>query len=1137
MANAYQGLTIELNGKSTGLSKALSDARKSASGVSKELKMIDKALKLDPGNVKLLAQQQEGYRKKIKATQDELEALRETEKQLGKDGMDSEQWTKLQSDIALAEKRLEGWQTSLAKSIVKQEAAESTLGKLANKFDDIQPKLQKAGDSMQAVGHTLTSTVTTGLAVAGAASVVAATEIDSSLTSVKKTVEGTEEQYQALKEAAIEFSQTNAVSASQILDIQALGAQLGFAIDELDEFAEVVSGLSIATNMDAETAATEMAQFANITKMAHDDIDNYGSAIVGLGNSFATTESDISAMAMRLAASGTQVGLSQADILGLATALSSMGVEAEAGGTAISTIMAQIDKDIALNAESVETWANTAGMSAQQFADAWKSNPVEALTALLSNMEAATAEGGNMSVMLDELGIDSVRQLDIMKRLAGNSSVVTDAVAKANSAWEENIALQREVDNRNESLAAKFEIIKNRIVAIAEDVGGPLADALLDSVDAAEPLIQALADGAQSFADMDEESQRMLLSVGALAMAFGPVTTGAGKLMSASDKVGSALHSMADKMADLKSSSRLASDGLGKLTAATKLQATAMTASKAAVGAFVTLALLALVTAAMKAHEQQEKLTKATDGLADSSRDASSTMGKGTAAVDAYSESVSNATLSVKDLIDKQAQLVDTMNERNAQAGGEIATLEAYAQTIEDLAGRADLSTEDVAKLQVALDKVNESCGTSYTIAQDTDGAYRVMGDGAEVATDAINKLVEAQLAQIQLDALSQNYADVMAQKEQAAVTLAQAQADYNKTVEEYNAARDAGLRLDGYWQTALEQSETSLNNAQAAYDACVEGAANLTDQMTVTQMIIDGTASSFDVFVNNSAALRAGIDQAGQSTETFRTQLAETGVSIEDLAVLNDEQLANIGLSYDGTTASIIEALKRFGIDAPNEAAAAAEGVTETMETEAEKTSSGYAKGIGSAVGKVAEKATELADAAKKMNRDKDESYTWGEHLGGNFASGIGSVVSSVSSAATTLADKVKNVLGHTIPKEGPLRNNGKGEKEWGEHTVQNYVAGINAAMPELQRAMTGVSSTVASGFAQNMTVSATAAQNAVAAQRATNGPMLQQQSLSKADMYEVMAAAMEDAFAAQGDVVLKIGNREFGRAVRKVR
>ena len=168
--------------------------------------------------------------------------------------------------------------------------------------------------------------------------------------------------------------------------------------------------------MDAETAATQMAQFANITKMSHDEISNYGSAIVGLGNNFATTEADINNMAMRLAAAGTQVGMSQADILGLSTALSSLGVEAEAGGSAVSTIMSNIDKAVATNGDSLQAWASAAQMSAADFSEAWKSDPAQALSAVLAGLQSATEAGGNMSLMLEELGINELRQTDSMKR-------------------------------------------------------------------------------------------------------------------------------------------------------------------------------------------------------------------------------------------------------------------------------------------------------------------------------------------------------------------------------------------------------------------------------------------------------------------------------------------------------------------------------------------------------------------------------------------------------------------------------------------------------------------------------------------------------------------------------------------------
>ena len=187
------------------------------------------------------------------------------------------------SALEKAERRLD----SLSKKAV---AAGGNLETVGGKLVSSGSKLAKAGGEIYNYGERVEQAgqkmmpISAAIAAVGVATGAAAVKIDTSLTGVRKTVDGTEEQYRQLKESAIEFSKTNAVSADQILDIQALGAQLGFSIDELDEFSRVVSGLDIATDMNAEQAATELAQFANIVKMSHSDVSRYGSAIVNLGN-------------------------------------------------------------------------------------------------------------------------------------------------------------------------------------------------------------------------------------------------------------------------------------------------------------------------------------------------------------------------------------------------------------------------------------------------------------------------------------------------------------------------------------------------------------------------------------------------------------------------------------------------------------------------------------------------------------------------------------------------------------------------------------------------------------------------------------------------------------------------------------
>ena len=787
--------------------------------------------------------------------------------------------------------------------------AGSSLVNFGAKAAEVGGEIHNMGYKMEQVGTKATKGITLPILAAATACGAAAVDMDTSLTNVKKTVDGTEQQYQALKQSAIEFSKTNAVSASQIMDIQSLGAQLGFAIEELDEFGRVVSGLDIATNMDAETAGTEMAQFANITKMAHSEVSNYGSAIVGLGNNMATTESDISHMAMRLAAAGTQVGMSQADILGLAAALTSMGVEAEAGGTAISTIMSRIDKDIATGSDAVETWAATAGMSAQDFADAWKRDPVEALSALLSNMEATTEEGGNMSVMLEDLGINSIRQTDIMKRLAGNSELVTKAVSLSNEEWEKNTALQNEVDNRNSSMAAKFQILQNKVTAVAEKVGTPLVNALLDVIDAADPLIEGIADAAQAFADMDEKDQKMILGLVGAAAAFGPVMTVAGKLTQGIGNlvvgVGkgaqtfgllqSELGTVKEAFQLVRGGAGTAAEGLELVKGSTTLVSGALGALKTAmvglgIGAAI-VAIGAVVGAIKDVIEHEQKVVDATYGL-------ETAMG---AAADAYGSYATGAETAVKSLgdikaqteevIESQGKLAQSMADQWADYGTNAALVDAYAKEIQNLTQKYDengnkiaLTAEEQQRLKLAVDGFNEATGTSIEVTDALNGTL-------STSTDTILANAEAFKEQARAEAAIEMYKDLYKQQLQDEMALNDATAELNRLKE---------LEAD-----AWEYSAYGIN----PYSSQVADAQKQVDELT----------AAMDSNMATQEQLLGVMMGSGASFDSFDAALEGSGIAVEDFGNLTDEQLESLKNNFDGTLSSIVTNCNEQGIEIPN--------------------------------------------------------------------------------------------------------------------------------------------------------------------------------------------------------------------------
>ena len=419
-------------------------------------------------------------------------------------------------------------------------------------------KWESMGDRVANVGDKLTKSLTLPMVAGGAYAGKMAVEFDTALANVRKTSDLTESELEELAKSALELSKTQPVDAQTILNIEALGAQLGISNGKLETFAKTVSGLDIATNMNAETAATEMARFANIVGMAEDEFSNYGSTLVAIGNNMATTESEVSQMAMRFASAGAQAGMSEAQILGMAGAMSSLGIKAEMGGSALSQIFVSIGKAVANGGDDLEAFASRANMSAEEFRRAWGEDAAGAFNSLIEGIGGATAAGEDMNVIMGELGFTQIRQSDVMRRLAGSTeavthkqSVLSSALELSTSAWEQNTALQKEVDQRNESMASRIEVLKNKLNAIAITVGRPLVNAVIDAVEALDPMIQGVADAAQAFADMDEGGQRAIIAMAGLAAGAGPLMSVSGRLMRGFGSATSNLAVFTDAMMNL----------------------------------------------------------------------------------------------------------------------------------------------------------------------------------------------------------------------------------------------------------------------------------------------------------------------------------------------------------------------------------------------------------------------------------------------------------------------------------------------------------------------------------------------------------------------------------------------------------
>lgn len=317
----------------------------------------------------------------------------------------------------------------------------------------------------------------------------AAMSWQSDWTGVTKTVDGSAKQLGALESGLRRLaSKELPATHTEIAAVAEAAGQLGIKTGNVLQFTKTMINMGEATNLSAEDAATSLARFSNIMGTSQNDAGRLGAAVVGLGNNFATTEREIVEMGLRIAGAGKQANLTEGDVLGLAAALSSVGIDAEAGGTAISMVMKKMGNEVSGQGDRLELFARTAGMSAEEFSTAWETDAAGALTTFVKGLGQAQASGENVNGTLSELGITGIRESDALLRLSGASEVLKDAIASGNDEYVRGIALIEEANKRYDTAESKVRIAGNAIKDASIGFGQVFLPVVADAAEGVETL-------------------------------------------------------------------------------------------------------------------------------------------------------------------------------------------------------------------------------------------------------------------------------------------------------------------------------------------------------------------------------------------------------------------------------------------------------------------------------------------------------------------------------------------------------------------------------------------------------------------------------------------------------------------------
>jgi len=202
--------------------------------------------------------------------------------------------------------------------------------------------------------------------------------------------------------------------------------------------------------------------------------------------------------------------------VGLAAALSSVGIEAEAGGSAFSKVMVEIALAAENGGDKLEQFASVAGMTTKEFKTMFRQDATQSMLAFIKGLERMGMEGESAIKVLTEMEITEVRMRDALLRASGAADTFATAIDTSTKAWGENTALTEEAEKRYGTLASRIEMAKNQLM----EIGIQFGEIFMPYI---EQALNAVRDFTTWISNMDESTKENIVTLGAVVAALGPM--------------------------------------------------------------------------------------------------------------------------------------------------------------------------------------------------------------------------------------------------------------------------------------------------------------------------------------------------------------------------------------------------------------------------------------------------------------------------------------------------------------------------------------------------------------------------------------------------------------------------------------
>ena len=764
---------------------------------------------------------------------------------------------------------------------------------LASQIEDTGKGIKEVGESIDTITKPI-QYASTALAAGGVASAKFAIDFEDSFAGVKKTVDATPEQLAKIKQGIIDLSTTGIdgrgaipQTTTELNELAAAGGQLGISQENIVDFTEVMAQMGSATNLVGEEGAATLARFQNVMGVGQNEIRNIGSAIVDLGNHSATTESEIAEMALRMGKYGSSVRMSAADVLGYSAALSSLGIEAQMGGSAIGRTWLSIETAVASGGEGLTKFAKYSGKSAEEFKEQWNTDSSGAFNGLLKGLQSAE----NLTVALDDLGINNTQDIQAMMALVNGYDLVTESVNRSNTAYQENTALQEEFNAKNETTASKLANTKNNIVEAARSIGETMLPSIKDAS-------TTVADFAKGLSQMDDEQKRAVVNTGATVIALGALSkVGVGVIKGAGDFV-EGLGVISDKLpiiADATSATKVSTAGLGSSFSALAPIFGAVLAPAAVVAGYKVVA-----DHVTEAIENNAKLGQSYKELYSQWQDADnqvSHLENLRSEYEKLNESINSGTLNPEELESAKNRINDIMQEIKATTNDDTIKLMIDTGEFDSALALAVSNAQDSAnEIKDALDltsgkKAQKAVSEGYDALQkgssygmDYKNQKEEMSQWLQQATDVKEKYQQLQ------EEMTAAYASGDKERRQKAIQARDAfvnemtDSEFSKAYEKMQGQKFSFGEMKDV-QKQVDNIKAAYNEISTSIEKMDERANNGRESLQAVAEVVTSESMNLNGFKNMQEVFESGGIAVDNVCKQIKSTMTDLGFENQDIA------------------------------------------------------------------------------------------------------------------------------------------------------------------------------------------------------------------------------------------------------------